>query len=307
MAFLEGMDAALSSGGGTVRRAPLEIDFVIQTCLISIYSENLFAESLFLKGGQAMRFKEKIRNRFSADTDFSTPTRIENSEAYFELLRESLAKSFHRTGVYLFDFEFCRKPKIRKTGVPDFWAGWSVEFKLIESEKRNLPAERLSREALVPQGAVSPVIRFDISEYEYCGAIERLKLESAEVQVYSRPLLVVEKLRAICQQHPDYPYKDGGRRARDFYDIERLWGQVLLERSHEVFLAECAVHLPLVFAQKEVPLVILERIFDESFLQEQERDWSEVMTTVEGKLQPFSYYVETLRGLVVELRRGKSE
>lgn len=283
-------------------KKPLDIDFVIETSLVAIYSADLFSESLFLKGGQALRVKEKIKNRFSADIDFSTPGEITNEDAYFELLEAALAKGFHVTGYYLFDFTLRRKPKFKSPDAPNFWSGWAVEFKLIQASKRNLSKEKLSVSALIPTGANSPKVTLDISEHEYCGAIERIKVQSAEVAVYSRSLLLTEKIRAICQQHRDYPYIGEGQRSRDYFDIEQLWSKVLKDGEPEAFLADCAKHLPSVFAAKGVSLELLDRIFDQDFMTGQRQGWDSVKSTVSGKIGEFDYYVETLRTVIGDIR-----
>ena len=63
---------------------------------------------------------------------------------------------------------------------------------------------------------------------EYCGSFETIKIKSIKVKVYSKPLLVLEKLRAICQSHPNYKYRNTqSNRARDFYDIEQIYIKIL--------------------------------------------------------------------------------
>lgn len=277
----------------------ITIDHVIETILTAIFSNDLLSGNLFLKGGQSLRIKEKLKNRFSADTDFSTPLKIENNDIFFEELESSLAKSFWGIDLYLFDYKPLRRPKNKKDGTPDFWNGWSIEFKIIESKKRNLPPEILSREAIIPDGSISPKITIDISEYEYCGSVEKIKLNNGvEVKSYSRALLILEKIRAICQQHKLYQYKNSDQRARDFYDIEKLWIKSLQENNHAVFIKELKKHLPFVFKAKEVDTVLLQKIFDEDFIEIQRTGWPQVESTVKGKLQDFDYYVQTLKQIV---------
>lgn len=281
----------------------LDIDFVIETSLVAIYSNNLLSDQLFLKGGQALRVKEKIKNRFSADIDFSFATEIADQDIYFEMLREALASGFYGSGYYLFDFSYNRKPRFKKEGTPDFWSGWGVEFKLVPNSKRNLSKADLSRSGLVPKGASSPKITLDISEHEYCGSVEKVKVKCTDVNVYSRKLLILEKIRAICQQHPEYPLKSVDQRARDYYDIEQLWVIVLKEENAEVFLEECAKHIKLVFDAKGVNLELLENIFEPAFVELQKNGWKSVQNTVSGKLESFEYYIETLKFIVSEIKK----
>lgn len=277
----------------------ITINDTIETILISIYSNDLLSGSLFLKGGQALRFKEKLTNRFSADADFSTPSKIDNVDIFFEALHTSLSTTFLEKGYYLFAFKYTKRPKKLKDGSPDFWSGWGVEFKIIEEQKRNLPLDVINREALIPEGASSPRITLDISEYEYCGSVEKIKIShDIEVNSYSRALLLLEKIRAICQQHPKYPHKNSDQRARDYYDVERLWNKALQESENQSFIDELKKHVNPVFKAKDVDLDLIHKIFETEFIEIQRTGWPQVESTVKGKIQDFDYYVQTLRGIV---------
>lgn len=280
----------------------LEIDHVIETSLVAMFAKGVLSEEIFLKGGQALRLKENLKNRFSADMDFSTPGQITNEEIYFNLMKEALAREFFANGLCLFDFKFVRKPKWRSADKPDFWSGWAVEFKLIEESKRNLPEAQRAREAIIPVGANSPKITIDISEHEYCGAIEKFKLKGSVINIYTRTLLLLEKVRAICQQHPDYPHKEPDQRSRDYYDVERLWNKVLTDGNEEEFLNDCAKHLREVFDAKEVNLDLLEKIFNPTFVELQKSGWTAVEQTVKGDLGKFDYYNESLYLVVSEIK-----
>ena len=59
----------------------LTTDFVMETCLVAIFSNHL-PDPIHLKGGQALRIKEKITSRFSADMDFSNPSKIEDPDFF---------------------------------------------------------------------------------------------------------------------------------------------------------------------------------------------------------------------------------
>lgn len=276
----------------------IEINEVIELVLVSIYSEDILSKNLYLKGGQALRIKEKILNRFSSDADFSTPDKIDNVDLFFETLNSSLSSNFYRNGYYVFDFKSVRRPKILKSESPGFWGGWSVEFKITQNSNRQLPKDVLSRTALIPTGSQSPKITIDISEYEYCKGIEKLKIKGVIVKAYSRALLLTEKIRAICQQHPDYPHKKLDIRARDFYDIERLWIKSIKESNTENFIKEMRSHIKPVLKAKDVDFSIIHKIFDVDFLETQKVGWPQVQTTVIGEIQDFDYYVETLKTIV---------
>ena len=73
---------------------------------------------------------------------------------------------------------------------------------------------RLSRNWL---GTTTCVFTIDLSKYEYVAGKLELNLDDYAIYVYSPSMIAIEKLRAICQQMPEYPLR-GYRtaRARDF-------------------------------------------------------------------------------------------
>jgi len=72
----------------------IHIDRVIEKCLTAIYSNDILNEELYLKGGQALRLAYNLRSRFSRDADFSTPSKIEEQDLFFNHLKESLESEF---------------------------------------------------------------------------------------------------------------------------------------------------------------------------------------------------------------------
>lgn len=279
----------------------VSIDHVIEICLTAIYKNDLLNANLYLKGGQYLRVKENLKNRFSVDTDFSYDGKIEDSEAYFETLKSCLTQEFYSNGFYLFAFKFSRRPKMLAEDTPDFWIGWAVEFKFVENAKRNLKEDQLNREAIIAEGTNSPKVLIDISQSEYCGSYDIVKLDSVEVKTYSRELVILEKLRALCQQHRDYPYKDGNPRGRDYFDIEQLWTKAISDTNLDVeeFKARLLKYIKEVFSAKDVDLGLLRKIQDSEFIETQKLNWPSVEQTVaKDVLKPFSYYTENIKEIV---------
>ncbi|MYE07652.1 MAG: nucleotidyl transferase AbiEii/AbiGii toxin family protein, partial [Oligoflexia bacterium] len=248
----------------------------------------------------ALRLIHGLKSRLSRDSDFSFHDKIEKEEVFFKYLESAIRKEFSKSKLYIIDFKPTRKPKIKKTGAPDFWGGWAVEFKLITKEQLNLPEARRSSSAIVPEGFLTNKIPIDINEMEYCEGIETIKVKSIKIKVYSKPLLVLEKLRAICQSHPDYKYRiTQSNRARDFYDIEQIYTKVLNEGEIDNFFKELSKHIVKVFEAKSVPLSLIDSCLrSDDFLKSQEIGWQEVESTVKGLNQNFSYYVQTVKDIV---------
>lgn len=283
---------------------------VIWKILIAIYSHDVLSEKMYLKGGQALRFVHGLKSRLSRDSDFSFSDKIEKEEVFFKYLKSAMEEEFLKNCLHVIDFKSTRKPKIKKSGALDFWGGWAIEFKLITKEQLSLPKTRRSASAIIPKGFLTNKIPIDISEMEYCGDFETIKIKSVEIKVYSKPLLVLEKLRAICQSHPDYKYRSTqSNRARDFYDIEQIYTKVLNEGKVNNFFKGLSRHIVKVFEAKKVPLSLIDSCLDnEDFLKSQEIGWQEVQSTVKGLNQSFSYYVQTIKDIVknIEIKNSKT-
>ena len=276
---------------------------VIWKILVAIYSHDVLSEKMYLKGGQALRFVHGLKSRLSRDSDFSFPDKIKKENIFFGYLESAIKKEFLKNKLYVIDFKPTRKPKIKHTSSPDFWTGWAIEFKLITKEQLNLSKTRQFASAIVPEGFLTNKIPIDISEMEYCGSFETIKIKSIGIKVYSKPLLVLEKLRAICQSHPDYKYRNThSNRARDFYDIEQIYTQVLNEGKINDFFKELSKHIVKVFEAKDVPLSLINSCLNnDEFLKSQEIGWQEVQSTVRGLNQKFSYYIQTIKSIVEKI------
>ncbi|MBC7540163.1 MAG: nucleotidyl transferase AbiEii/AbiGii toxin family protein [Bacteriovorax sp.] len=281
------------------------IEEIIVECLTCLYSNDYFKNEIYLKGGQAVRLVENIDHRFSSDIDFSTSGKIEKPEEFFVFTRDILKGHFNSFGLHVFDCTWIRKPKVRSNGLPDFWSGWQLEFKLIDNAKSTLEGGLKSKAALVPRNTNSPKITMEISEFEYCGSVQKVKIQGSEIKAYSRILIILEKVRAICQQHPDYKYSGNKQRTRDFYDIANLISKSLKEdkASIDLFYEEAKKHIGNVFMAKEVPLVMLDKIFSDDFLEIQRKGWTtvEATTTSHGR-QSFDFYVEVLKEFIRKIR-----
>lgn len=279
----------------------MKIETVIEETLVAIYSEDIFNESLYLKGGQAMRFAEKSDLRLSTDIDFSIENKIEDPELFFKLLKECIYNHFDSINYHIFDFKFNRRPEIKKDNVPDFWGGWEVLFKLIENNKKTFSIDKKQREAIIPDGANGSTIQLEISQYEYCKSIQNIQIKGSIIKSYSRSLLVLEKLRALCQQHPAYQIKGNRLRARDFYDIAKLVEKYTSKGERLSLINECKDHLAGVFEAKAVSLSILNKITKGPFLSRQEVNWEQVKGTVSGKKEKFSFYVQVVDDFIKQI------
>jgi predicted nucleotidyltransferase component of viral defense system len=276
----------------------MKIEDVITEVVIAVFGSPQLADLLILKGGSAMRMFDNQNTRLSIDADFSIEDVLTEADPVFEEMERCIAAKFSTHDFDLIDFKADKKPKKIREGFPEWWGGWACEFKLVDKKLRNKTLETRRRNALIPAGANSPKIQIDLSEHEYCGKQRTKTIHGTRIRAYSREMLVLEKLRAICQQHPDYPYRQQTKnRARDFYDIHSL----TIDTSDE-FIRRCQHHLKAVFDAKKVPLRLLRALWDDdAFIDEFRSGFYQVKDTVRGRLDDFNVYLEHLRFFIQDI------
>ena len=276
----------------------MKIEDLITEVVIAIYGSPRLAKLLILKGGSAMRLFDEQKARLSIDADFSIKDVLTDTDPVFREMESCFAARFATHGFDLIDFRAAKRPRKLRQGFPEWWGGWACEFKLVDRKHRKRTLETRRRNALIPDGANSPKVQIDLSEHEYCGKQRTKTIDGVRIRAYSREMLVLEKLRAICQQHPDYPYRQQTKnRARDFYDIYHL-----TDDTSEKFTHRCQHHLKAVFDAKEVPLWTLRALWDDdAFIDEFRLGFDQVKDTVRGRLSDFSTYLEHVRFLVQDV------
>lgn len=274
----------------------MNIEEIITQTVIAIYSTPSLSKTLFLKGGSALRLFDNLTSRLSIDADFSVKTDIDNESKFFRELKSSVIARFRREKFDIIDFEWSRKPGKKRAGFPDWWGGWLCEFKLVSFKHRGKGKETKTRNALFLDGAKSSKVKVEISKHEYCGKRRTKTIQGVKIFGYSRELLVLEKIRAICQQHPDYVYRSSKNRARDFYDIYELTANI-----DDDFISKCRSQLEKVFRAKEVPLNTMASLWKDDFIDEQRPGFDEVKDTVTGEIHDFDVYVEHLRFFVKDI------
>jgi len=274
----------------------MTIEEVITEAVLAVYAEPELAEHVYLKGGAALRLLDGLTTRLSMDADFSLDHPLEDSDAFFGTIHQGLIRRFDPHGYDILDFKHRRKPQKAHPDKPVWWGGWICEFKLCSHSFRKESMETRRRNAVVPAGTKKTTIPLDISDHEYCGTGRRKVIAGVEIHGYTRELLVLEKLRAICQQHPDYPYSKDKNRARDFYDILQL-----TQEADDEFLATCRNEIDKVFDAKKVPLTFLNALWDDRFTDIFARGFDEVRETIRGTPYPFDIYLEHARFLVLDV------
>jgi hypothetical protein len=138
----------------------------------------------------------------------------------------------------------------------------------------------------------------DISKHEYTGGKEEHELDNYTIYVYSPEMIAIEKLRAICQQMPEYPHKGHpSARARDFFDIH----ETITQRAIDLTSPENIAVLHHIFDAKRVPLSLLAKVSD--FREFHRPDWPSVTNSVmEKNMESFDFYFDFVLGEIEKLK-----
>jgi predicted nucleotidyltransferase component of viral defense system len=265
--------------------------------LIAMFSDDDLMEVLVLKGGNAIDLIYNMAYRSSIDIDLSIEgdfdrDEIENIE---QKLKKALKTTFSPIGFEPFDISFQQRPKQVSRDMADIWGGYLLEFKLIESEKFKIlrgDPEQLRRNSAVLGPNNKRKFRIDISKFEYCKTKRETDLEGYTIYVYTPEMIVIEKLRAICQQMPEYAdmVANPTRRARsrDFFDIYTILDQCSIDMASKENM-ELILNI---FRAKRVPLRLLGLI--PKYREYHAGDFVSVKDTVNPgiELKDFDFYFD---------------
>jgi len=246
---------------------PEHIDKIKKIALIAIYSDDDLMDLFVLKGGSAIDIiYGDDSGRASIDLDFSLEKDFEKDRMseLVKKIEDSLERTFSDAGYITFDFEFTERPKEKGFG-PDFWGGYKVVFKVTEKdlyEKYRDNTERLRKSSMVVGLKNKKKFQIDISKYEYCAHKRESEVDDYIVYVYTPEMIVFEKIRAICQQMPEYEEiiksKNSSPRSADFFDI-----YYLMERFRiDILCDENRKMLKEIFEIKQVPTDFIMKIKD---------------------------------------------
>lgn len=274
-----------------------KIERVKTLAIIAMFSDDYLMERLVLKGGNAMDIVHKVAARASMDLDFSIVGEFSREElgSIEDRVQRVLSETFREAGFKVFDVKFLERPEMVTPDMADFWGGYVINFKIIEMEKHEQLAgdiDSLRRQAAVVGWNRKRTLTIQISKFEYCQPKQQAVLEGYSIFVYSPEMIVVEKLRTICQQMPQYRVfvKSPSRtaRARDFLDI-----YVLVEHYRIDVTTPANIDLlKRIFGAKRVPLILLGEI--EKYREYHRPDFAAVRDTVKPgtMVQDFDFYFD---------------
>lgn len=242
----------------------------------AIFSDDKLMEIVTLKGGNAMQLLE-LTTRASQDLDFSIKQGIKISEEVEgALFKKSLTRIFQEHELTVIDFKFTSKPKKSKSHLPPYWGGYHIEFKIIQDEyyeQYRDNAQKLSTMAESMEDNKKK-IEIDISLEEYTEPRIHLDIGEYTVYLYSPLMIVYEKIRALCQQLPDYQLASKEKtRARDLYDIYSAIIKIEYAFKTDILNTENLYILKEMFAAKEVSYDLMLKIRD--YKAELRKDYEE--------------------------------
>ncbi len=273
------------------------LDKIKRISIIALVSDDDIMDRLVLKGGNAINIVYDLSQRASIDLDYSMQDDFDKDELQDikSRIEKLLKDSFKQEGYKLFDYKFFEKPKKISKDKKDFWGSYNIEFKLIpldQYEEKKQDIETLRRNSLVIGYNNQKKYHIEISKYEFCEGKEQVNIDGYTLFAYTPEMIVIEKLRAICQQIPDYKnivktitLKE---RARDFFDI-----YVLMEYFNiDINTQKNKDLLKNIFKAKKVPLEYLQKI--KSTKSQHEENFHSVKDTVTSKekIKDFNFYFE---------------
>ncbi len=268
--------------------------------ILALFSDDYLFERLVLKGGNAIHLVHKLALRSSLDLDFSMSGDFEDLDEAKRHLFTALKSHFAALGFIVFDELLTPKPKIQSGEGRSWWGGYELLFKIISREKFHQLSDRgdrLRANALTVGPRQERKFSIDLSKGEYTGAKATVAFGEYAIPVYTLEMIAVEKLRAICQQMPEYEVKGTeSHRARDFYDIHLI----LTQRNIDLDSAENQELIKQIFAAKRVPLDLLGKIVNHREFHR--ADWPAVLDAVSGVAESYDFYFDYVLAVVQRLQ-----
>lgn len=282
----------------------LDFDDIKKLVIIALFSIDELFEIIVLKGGNAMDLIYKVSARASFDIDISLDGDLpEDIESISTKIQESLKRVFSERGYMVFDFIFLPRPKTSEGEKDDFWGGYRGEFKIIRKEDFNMldnNIEKIRRNATIVSPGHKRIFYIEFSKHECCKQKVRKELDDYYIFAYSPEMLIIEKIRSICQQMREYEHLRhlGTARARDFIDIFVFCEHFDIELTE----AENIQLLKDIFEAKRVPLELMGKI--EGYREFHRGDFPSVKDTIKPDfhIKTFDYYFDYLLDRISPLK-----
>jgi hypothetical protein len=264
--------------------------------ILALFADNTLMQQLVLKGGNLLDVVYGISTRPSRDIDLSICGEVEDLERFRMTIERALKRWFQPKGLVVFDVTLREEPHHITEEFRAFWGGYKVDFKTIDAETYEKLAgdeTKLRVRAIAVVDDDGRKFPIEISKHEYVDEKVEEIVDDLTVYAYSPQMLVAEKLRAICQQMPEYAAylrKHATPRGRDFLDIHTV------AEHFKVDFASRGLHetLKRVFQAKRVELALLAKIGQETTREFHRPDFVSIAPTVRPgvELADFDFYYD---------------
>ena len=206
----------------------MDLSEIRRLVIVAMFSDDTLFQQLTLKGGNALSLIYGFGFRSSIDVDLSLEGDFVDPEDAGRRILVSLRNRFAEVGIVVFDEKFGKRP-IKENPDSERWGGYQAEFKLMEKQRfGGLNLHQARREALVIGTGEQRIFRVQISKYEYTRGKLEHNLDAYAIYVYSPAMIVIEKLRAICQQMDEYPRRQERGISTTFFNYTSLASTFLL-------------------------------------------------------------------------------
>jgi predicted nucleotidyltransferase component of viral defense system len=261
-----------------------------------------------MKGGTALDTIYKITKRQSIDIDYSMegdPFLNFDLTSLKNKIEKLFISEFKKNDFFIFDFNLTKRPLQPSQNRPLNWYGYKINFKLMPKADKTESLENNRKIALSLGKKEKKEFEIDISPFEFTEFKVKQRIDDYNVYIYSPEMILIEKLRSICQQMDEYKstyqLEKGKGRAKDFYDISLLINQKLVslsEENKETF----TLMVQGIFNAKDVSVKLLNRLPDYKNLHES--DFPSVKATVPPRenIQNFDYYFENVLSFIQSLK-----
>jgi hypothetical protein len=290
----------------------MELDRLLEIkklAIIAMFSDDDLMDTLVLKGGNLLDVVYQVASRASIDLDFSMASEftLDQMSDLGDRIQRRMSETFRPRGYEVFDVKLRERPAHVTPDMADFWGGYRIEFKVMASDefmRLDGDIESARRQAEIVGPGLRRKFKIDVSKFEYCSSKSPRDFDDYRIYVYSPEMLLFEKLRAICQQMPEYAEvvnsPSRSSRARDFFDIHTILEHFTIDLhspgNHEL--------LGNIFAAKRVPLTFLRRIAE--YREFHREDFLSVKDTVKSdvELEDFDFYFDYVVSAIGPLIQG---
>jgi predicted nucleotidyltransferase component of viral defense system len=194
--------------------------------IIALFSDDFLADCFVLKGGSALDLIYNLSSRGSIDIDVSMQDDFKEEDLPMikSKLEATFLTTFNEHNYTIFDFKFEKSPLHQDKDRERYWGGYFIEFKIYKSEDfaKITDIDKAKRSAEAVNQRDGKTFSIDISKFECCYGKNKFDIDGFSIYVYTKEMIVYEKLRALCQQLPEYFINKGHfkkSRPRDIYDI----------------------------------------------------------------------------------------